>query len=102
MVEISEILNLFSNNEKLFKSETQNKITFEETFKVCEIDDSISSKIPNSTYINIGFYLKKNDERILSVNSTEDLKRINGDEYKNKQDFIKATINVKKNYLVKL
>lgn len=96
MVEISEILNLFSNNEKLFKSETQNKITFEETFKVCEIDDSISSKIPNSRYITIDFYLKKDDDRILGVNSTEDIKKLNGSEYRTKQDVIQAIINVKK------
>ncbi|EMF0164636.1 TPA: hypothetical protein ACQQMB_000824 [Enterococcus hirae] len=78
-------------------SETSNYITFEETIKIQDIDESIINVAPESKYIDITFFDNLQDEELLEINSVKKLKEINGKSYTSNPTELRIITKVNKN-----
>lgn len=96
--EIETLQNFFIDNEKYYCSETSQKITFEEKFRICDVDSSFVNQIPKSEFIKIKFFISDSDEELIGIETTEDIRRVNRGVYKQKETLLRALVTLNKKF----
>ncbi|MGF2054293.1 hypothetical protein [Vagococcus fluvialis] len=92
---LENVQNYIRNNQKWLASEGPNALRFYELFSIKNIDNIDVSKLPKSSHINLVFY-DSNEERLIGVNSIEELKEEYGERYLDSDEFFYVLVKIDK------